>query len=377
MNNLNGSSPTAISLFSGAGGIDIGIRNAGFSILACVERDPFCCDTLRSNIQRESLSTKVVEGDIRAVNPVDLMNNLSLKPGQLDLLVGGPPCQAFSQIGKRLSIQDERGMLLFEMPRFAKFLRPKTILIEQVKGLLNAPDHDGIAGGVLKMIIHDLEDLGYKVKWKVLVAADYGVPQLRQRVFIVATSQDTDFNFPDATHSPNERNTPMFSLMNYRTVGDVISDLPKPASKDNYSGTNSHVDITPVGDRYRINGVPEGEHLASQHHLPSDQRQKLTKKDTTKFRRMSRNSPAITLRCGEVFFHPTEDRYLTVREYMRIHTYPDSYILKGAIRGRSGQVKNLDQYRQIANSVPPLVAERLGESIIASLKDIQLEQAHK
>lgn len=169
----------------------------------------------------------------------------------------------------------------------------------------------------------------------------------------------------------------MFSLMNYRTVGDIISDLPKPASKDNYSGTNSHVNITPVGDRYRINGVPEGEHLASQHHLPSDQRQKLTKKDTTKFRRMSRNSPAITLRCGEVFFHPTEDRYLTVREYMRIHTYPDSYILKGAIRGRSGQVKNLDQYRQIANSVPPLVAERLGESIIASLKDTQLEQAHK
>lgn len=83
---------------------------------------------------------------------------------------------------------------------------------------------------------------------------------------------------------------------------------------------------------------------------------------------MSRTDPSITLRCGEVFFHPTEDRYLTVREYMRIHTYPDTYILKGAIRGRSGQVKYLDQYRQIANSVPPLLAEQLGWAIIACLQ---------
>ena len=359
---------TALSLFSGAGGIDIGIRNAGFSILACVERDPFCCETLRTNISRESLNTRVIEDDIRNIDPTTLMLGLGLKTGELDLLFGGPPCQAFSQIGKRLSIQDERGMLLFEMPRFAKVFHPKVVLIEQVKGLFNAHDHEGVVGGVFTMILRDLEELGYKTKWQLMLAADYGVPQMRQRVFIVATREDVCFNFPDPTHSSVNDAKPLFDLSIHRTVGDVIFNLPTPASRDNYDAEDSHIDITPAGDRYRIHGVPEGSHLAAQHHLPVEQRQNLTKKDTTKFRRMSRTIPAITLRCGEVFFHPTEDRYLTVREYMRIHTYPDTYILKGAIRGRSGQVKNLDQYRQIANSVPPLLAEHLGRAIMECLQ---------
>lgn len=359
---------TALSLFSGAGGIDIGIRNAGFSILACVERDPFCCETLRANMSRESLNTRVIEDDIRNIDPTTFMLGLGLKTGELDLLFGGPPCQAFSQIGKRLSIQDERGMLLFEMPRFAKVFRPKVVLIEQVKGLFNAHDHEGVVGGVFTMILRDLEELGYKTKWQLMLAANYGVPQMRQRVFIVATREDVCFNFPDPTHVSVNDAKPLFDLPIHRTVGDVISNLPTPASRDNYDAEDSHIDITPAGDRYRIHGVPEGSHLAAQHHLPVEQRQNLTKKDTTKFRRMSRTIPAITLRCGEVFFHPTEDRYLTVREYMRIHTYPDTYILKGAIRGRSGQVKNLDQYRQIANSVPPLLAEHLGRAIMECLQ---------
>lgn len=366
--------PTAISLFSGAGGIDIGIRNAGFAILACIERDPFCCETLRTNIDREQLPTQVLEADIRHIDPFALMADMHVQPGELDLLFGGPPCQAFSQIGKRLSVNDERGMLLFEMTRFAAALRPRVILIEQVKGLLNALDHHGTPGGVLAMLVQELQSLGYRVTWQVLVAADYGVPQLRQRVFIVATRSSYHFTFPEPTHAADQR-MPLFAMPGYRTVGDVIADLPQPATKESYSGTDSHVDITPAGDRFRIHGVPEGEHLASQHHLSMEQRRNLTKKDTTKFRRMKRSDPAITLRCGEVFFHPTEDRYLTVREYMRIHTYPDTYILKGAIRGRSGQVKNLDQYRQIANSVPPLLAELLGSAIMECLYPEQVLQS--
>jgi DNA (cytosine-5)-methyltransferase 1 len=358
---------TALSLFSGAGGLDIGIRKAGFQVLACIERDPFCCETLRANFVRENLATQVIEQDIRNLEPEQLLEAVQLQPGELDLLFGGPPCQAFSQIGKRLSIQDERGMLLFEMPRFARVLRPRMILIEQVKGLLNAQDHNGVAGGVLNMLIDNFNQIGYQVHWKTLLAADYGVPQLRQRVFIVATQDQARFSFPEPTHLPPHHTIPLFSLPAYQTVGDVLADLPIPPPKDAYIGCDSHVDITPAGDRFRIHGVPEGEHLAAQHHLLPEQRRNLTKKDTTKFRRMSRTSPAITLRCGEVFFHPLEDRYLTVREYMRIHTYPDTYILKGAIRGRSGRVRDLDQYRQIANSVPPLLAEQLGRAIYASL----------
>lgn len=363
--------PVALSLFSGAGGLDIGIRKAGFSVLACVERDPFCCETLCANVARENLSTEVIEDDIRNLDPLALMRKVSLEPGELDLLFGGPPCQAFSQIGKRLSIQDERGMLLFEMTRFAKVFRPRVILVEQVKGLLNSQDHNGVVGGVFDMIVGELADLGYEVNWKLMLAADYGVPQLRQRVFIVATRDKSRFLFPEPTHLAPGQNMPLFGLPNYQTVGDVITGLPAPASKEDYKSDDSHVDITPAGDKFRINGVPEGSHLAAQYHLPIEQRRNLTKKDTTKFRRMNRTAPAITLRCGEVFFHPTEDRYLTVREYMRIHTYPDDYILKGAIRGRSGQVKNLDQYRQIANSVPPLLAENLGRAIMECLQETQ------
>lgn len=118
----------------------------------------------------------------------------------------------------------------------------------------------------------------------------------------------------------------------------------------------------------RIHGVPEGAHLAAQHHLPAEQRCNLTKKDTTKFRRLSRNDLALTLRCGEIFFHPTEDRYLTPREYMRLHGYPDDYVLKGPIRGRSGRVRNLDQHRQIANSVPPPVAKTIGKEILRTIE---------
>ncbi|NJO83272.1 MAG: DNA cytosine methyltransferase [Blastochloris sp.] len=302
MTSATAHAPVALSLFSGAGGLDIGIRKAGFSVLACVERDPFCCETLRTNVARENFSTEVIEDDIRNLDPLAVMRKLSLEPGELDLLFGGPPCQAFSQIGKRLSIQDERGMLLFEMTRFAKVFRPRVILVEQVKGLLNSQDHNGVVGGVFDMIVGELADLGYEVNWKLMLAADYGVPQLRQRVFIVATRDKSGFLFPEPTHLAPGQNMPLFGLPNYQTVGDVITGLPVPASKEDYKGDDSHVDITPAGDKFRINGVPEGSHLAAQYHLPIEQRRNLTKKDTTKFRRMNRTAPAITLRCGEVFF---------------------------------------------------------------------------
>lgn len=129
--------------------MDIGVRQAGFDVLACVELDPYACETLRDNIQREQLQTKVIEKDIRQIDPAMLMAELSLASGQLDLLCGGPPCQAFSQIGKRHSLNDSRGLLLFEMTRFAAIFKPRAILIEQVKGLLNSPDENGKPGELL------------------------------------------------------------------------------------------------------------------------------------------------------------------------------------------------------------------------------------
>lgn len=360
--------PIALSLFSGAGGMDLGVSQAGFHTLACVELDPYCCETLRAWVARKKLATEVIERDIRSIEPEVLMKDLGLKPGALDLLFGGPPCQAFSQIGKRGSMSDERGMLLFQMIRFAEVFKPRAILIEQVKGLLNASDLEGRPGGVFDLFWKRLQNLGYVPKWQVVTAADYGVPQVRQRVFIVGTPAPNGFAFPPATHGRGTHKTPLFPLPSYMTVGEALKGLRKPPRLNGLPPENSHADVTPQGDRKRIHGVPEGAHLSAQAHLPSEQRLNLTKKDTTKFRRLSRSEPSLTLRCGEIFFHPTQDRYLTPHEYMRLHGYPDDYRLKGPIRGRSGQARHLDQHRQVANSVPPPVAKTLAEAILRTLE---------
>ena len=356
----------ALSLFSGGGGMDIGVKQAGFQILASIEKDTHCCATLRAAVEREDSDTQVIESDIRDIDPNDLMHDLDLIPGELDLLFGGPPCQPFSQIGKQKGLEDERGLLLFQISRFASVLKPKAILIEQVKGLLSAKDTEGNKGGVFELLLSDLEKLDYVPKWKIINSADYGVAQLRKRVFIVATKKPNGYRFPEPTHSPEGERNLLFTLKPYISAGDVIADLDAPSPKGT-DREDSHVDVTPDGDRFRINGVPAGAYLAGQTHLPKEQIKGLTKKDTTKFLRVSHIDPSKTLRCGEVFFHPTENRYLTPREYMRIHGYPDDYILKGPIRGRSGRVRNLDQYRQIANSVPPPIAKLLAEQIVKVL----------
>ncbi|MEZ3518683.1 MAG: DNA cytosine methyltransferase [Muribaculaceae bacterium] len=355
----------ALSIFSGAGGMDIGVVQAGFEIEACIELDHNCCATLNENIKREGRATKVYEGDIRSFDPEIIMKELSIKKGEIDLLFGGPPCQAFSQIGKKLALEDERGLLLYQVIRYAKALQPHAIMMEQVKGLLTAKDLNGVSGGVFNSFISQLDNLGYVPKWKVMLAADYGIPQLRHRVILVATRKPNGFEFPDPTHASSDKCGGLFPLLPYVSVGDVIADLPSPVLKSECSiiPDNSHYDVTPKRDRERIHGVPEGKNLSSQLHLPAEQRGNLTKKDTTKFLRLNRQKPSNTLRGGEIFYHPIEDRYLTPREYMRIHGFPDSYVLRGPIRGRTGSVRDLDQHRQIGNAVPPPLAKAVAEKI--------------
>lgn len=358
---------TAISLFSGAGGMDIGIKQAGFNILAELEIDKYCCETLRAAIKRESTHTKVFETDIREVDPAQLGTELGVEPLCLDLLFGGPPCQPFSLAGKQNGLNDIRGPLLFEIIRFAEYFKPKVILLEQVKGILSAKDKHGKRGGVFEQFVAELERIDYIPKWQVCCAADYGVPQMRERVFVVATRGKNGFEFPARTHTPPEETPNLFGLLPYVTVGDVLNGLDQPDDKipgtTIYSRIDGHVDVTPPRDRERIAQVPEGSYLAAQTHLSEDLRCNLQKKDTTKYLRLNRNRPSNTLRCGEIFYHPTEDRYLTPREYMRIHGYGDDYILCGPIRSRTGTVKNLDQHRQVANSVPPPLAYAMGNEI--------------
>ena len=258
--------------------------------------------------------------------------------------------------------------MLFEVIRFAQEIRPKGIIVEQVKGLLSASDEKGVKGAVFLRFIKELSELGYIVKWQVLNAADYGIPQKRQRLFVVGTLGKNGFKFPNPTHAPLSKVGLLFSSPPYSGVLSYLFDLPKPVKKGENEIIPNHIDVTPDRDIERISYVPEGGHLAAQKGIaPDDIVMRLTKKDTTKYRRLKFSDPSLTLRGGEIFFHPTDNRYLTPREYLRIHTFPDEYELKGPIRSRSGSVKNLDQHRQVANSVPPKLAELIGKELIKVL----------
>jgi DNA (cytosine-5)-methyltransferase 1 len=292
---------------------------------------------------------------------------LHVEKGEVDLLFGGPPCQSFSLAGKQMGLRDERGLLLFEIIRFASGVSPKVILLEQVKGLLSSRGSTNRHGEVFDSFLRQLEAIGYTPKWRVIMAADYGVPQLRERLFVVATRGRNGFEFPEPTHAPAQECGGLFHRQPYVSSGEVLSGLgrpePKTRGKTVYDRPDSHVDVTPPRDRERIAQVPEGSYLSAQTHLGEELRRGLTPKDTTKYLRLHRRRPANTLRCGEIFYHPTENRYLTPREYMRLHGYPDDYEMKGPIRSRTGTVRNLDQHRQVANSVPPPLASKLGQQI--------------
>jgi len=331
----------AISLFSGAGGMDAGVEQAGFRTICAIEKDPHCASTLRANPKRGKL---IIELDIRAVDPAGLMRSMGLAQGDLSLLYAGPPCQPFSQAGKKMGLADDRGPLIFEVVRFAEAISPEAIFIEQVEGILKSK---GVVGALLKR----LGELDYGVDYAVMNAADAGVPQRRRRLVITAIKRQ----------NPALRIT---VSRTHRTVAEVIKDLPLPASsRDEDALIENHIDITPPRDRERIAFVGEGSWLAKEKGAPPNIIRKLTRKDTTKFRRLSWDEPSLTLRCGEIFYHPCDNRYLTPREYMRIHGFQDDYVLQGPIRGRTGQVRTLDQHRQVANSVPPPLAKKVAQSI--------------
>ncbi len=339
----------AVSLFSGAGGMDIGVERAGFQNICAIEQDLHCVATLRHNASARIVS----HTDIRSVSPEEILERFALVPGDLCLLHGGPPCQPFSQIGKRRGIADPRGLLIFEMVRFAQALRPRAVLIEQVPSFLGATMGEGKR--VVGELHRQFEALGYELHVELLDAQSVELPQIRKRVFLVAVPKGSSFTFGDMV--PKRKST----------VGEAFEDLPAPSLKGEPPDVPNHIDITPSRDRERIAYVSEGSWLSKSPDVPPEVLCRLTRKDTTKFRRLHRDNPSPTLRCGEPFYHPTDNRYITPREAARLQGFPDEHVLLGPLRGRTGSVKNLDQHRQVANAVPPPLAESVAKRIQESL----------
>jgi DNA (cytosine-5)-methyltransferase 1 len=194
--------PLYISLFSGAGGLDIGLERAGFRAISLCEIEPIFCETLRANQGRDLAdgraylkNARILNADIREISAKELSAG-----SQADLVVGGPPCQAFSSSGKQLSVLDPRGLLIHEFIRLIDEVRPRTFLFENVRGLVTARDGGGEPGGVIHGLLKRFQNLGYSCRASLLNAADHGAPQRRVRCFIIGSRRGTAPLFPEPTH---------------------------------------------------------------------------------------------------------------------------------------------------------------------------------
>ena len=211
-----------ISLFSGAGGLDIGFGQAGFRTAVMVEFDPACCRTLRKNLP----DVPVIEGDINQIKTEQILSAAGLKPLDAALVIGGPPCQSFSLAGQRMGLDDPRGRLVLEFIRIVREALPKAFVMENVRGLTNwekGKALDAIIAEAQIPISFGGKTYSYQVAYKILNAADYGAPQFRERVFIVGNRIDHEFTFPPKQYGPKGNEE---GLRPYKTVRDAICGLP-------------------------------------------------------------------------------------------------------------------------------------------------------
>jgi DNA (cytosine-5)-methyltransferase 1 len=341
----------AISLFSGAGGLDLGVEQAGFKVLCAVENEADACTSLRKNFPE----TIVFETDIRRLRTRDLLAAASLRPGEVELLVGGPPCTPFSKSGYWLEEKrhglDPEASLLEHYIRVLDEARPRMFLLENVFALAYS-NHNR---AWLDFLLDSFDRLGYSVNRQVLLAADFGVPQRRQRLIIVG-SQEGEPALPSPTHTgPHERRVwERGDLRMHVTARQAIGDLEEredlAESGEAVEGKYGHLlpDIPP-GDNYLFYTEKRG------HPSPRFEWRKrywsfLLKLDP------GQPSPTIQAQPGPYVgpFH-WANRRLRLPEIKRLQTFPDTYVIHG--NRRSAQ-------KQVGNAVPPLLAKRIAELLM-------------
>ena len=218
-----------ISLFSGAGGMDIGFERAGFKVAVAVEFDPSCCATLRKNKPERP----VLEGDISSFTTEQILESAGLKPLEAAMVIGGPPCQSFSLAGKRLGMYDPRGKLVLDFIRIVREALPVAFVMENVRGMANWHNGkalDAIMDAISEPIVYGGEKISYDVEYRILNSANFGVPQFRERIFLVGNRVGKKFKFPEGNFSKPEQQKTLFENErgnSYRTVWDAIGSLPK------------------------------------------------------------------------------------------------------------------------------------------------------
>lgn len=333
---------TTIELFAGAGGLALGVEKAGFKTLGAVEFDHDACETLRSNRPEWN----VIEDDIANLTSKDLSEVFDIKPGELDLLSGGAPCQSFSYAGKRLGLEDTRGTLFYHYAVFLKQLQPKMFLFENVRGLLT---HD--KGRTYQTIVNTFFDCGYNIFRKVLNAWDYDTAQKRERLITIGVRHDilskVNYEFP----APSE----------YKPVlRDVLNNVPESPYIPYGEKKRKLFELVPPGGYWRdIDPELAKEYMKSCWEMEGGR--------TGILRRLSLDEPSLTVltspsqkqteRC-----HPLEARPFTIRENARIQGFPDSWKFCGSIAS---------QYKQVGNAVPVNLAYKVAKEINISLRGLK------
>ena len=331
MQSENANKPIAYTFFSGAGGLHLGLEQSGFDVILSTDIGIHQENTHKKNWPNCPFLRK----DIRQLNAPEL---LKIAGGRRpNLIAGGPPCQGFSTLGDKLS-SDPRNDLFSSYLRLAKDLEPEFILIENVKALTTM-----YGGRFSDWIKAKLLNLGYAVTCKVLNAADFGVPQIRNRAFFLGHRINGEYSFPLPTHGHNKSHK-------YENVGDWINDLINKDDK-----IPNHISLNhsnKVIERYNL--IPEGGRLPPPEELPKHIRRK---NFGNTYKRLHREKPSLTMVPGNNAFpiHPTLPRSLTPREAARLQSFPDEFLFTGDRR---------NQCILVGNAVPPLLAKAIGKSIL-------------
>ncbi len=363
-----------IDLFCGVGGLSYGFaHNDNFEIVAANEILPSMAKAYSLNHP----TTSVYVEDIKDFNVKKIENDLHIKANEIDVIVGGPPCQAYSTVGKRL-IDDPRGKLFQEYYRVLKEFNPRLFLFENVRGLLSVQ-----GGELLETILSLFRSLGYRIQYRILNAADFGAPQIRERVVIIGSKLKNDFYYPEVTHYNPRETFNLFkkNLKPYITLEEAISDLPfiksgeesfeyasepknnfqrevrlnAPKQLMDHNAPNNNARLVKMMELLPDGGTPED--------LPEDLRPTSGFKNTYCRLWWERPAPTITRnlstpsssRC----IHPKAPRSLTTREGARIQCFPDEYQFYGS---RS------DRNLQIGNAVPTVLSINLAKEILANFE---------
>lgn len=352
-----------VSLFSGGGGLDLGFINAGYRIIWAIDINANAVETYKANV-----GPHIIRADISSIDDRDFP--------QAEVVIGGPPCQSFSLAGNR-HVEDARGQLVWKYIHIIQKIRPELFVFENVTGLMSARNSRGEK--IVELLKTAFQEIGYRVSMQIVNAADYGVPQRRKRVIIVGLRNGKEFKFPDATH--NETGD---GLEKYVSVEEALGDLPKAIDDENgrveyaevpqndyqrrMRGTGSitehFVPKMSMLDKYICSHVrPGGNYMDIPPEVKSERIRRLQREGghTTCYGRMLPDKPSYTI---NTYFnrpnvgcniHYREDRLITVREALRLQSFPDSY----EIVSSSKQGRNLI----VGNAVPPLLAEAIAKEL--------------